>query len=315
MISQEQIRTLVFKAGYAGDYEIHMMPGGGSDRIFYRVQFGNFSLIIMNGTGHGADLRAWTIIGKFLRDIGIAVPQIYYVDYEIPAIVVEDLGKMSPPKIEDYPIIACQLAKLQSDASAHLNLCPLILERPFSYDEFIGEAMYFYNEYLIGIKNVSHRISQHFFSQVGCFAHVLSELPRFFCHRDFQSSNLIIQNGNMRIIDFQSAKYGPLHYDLASLLWDSRVDLDDDVRNNLCHKYIETATSFCLPIEANFVNNLHIAGISRIMQSLGAYSYLANKKGKPEFNNLIPVAESHLLSLIGEFPKLEFLTEYILMER
>jgi aminoglycoside/choline kinase family phosphotransferase len=54
---------------------------------------------------------------------------------------------------------------------------------------------------------------------------VIHEQPRVFVHRDYHSRNLmIVQNTYLGIIDFQGAKWGPLTYDVVSLVRDCYID-------------------------------------------------------------------------------------------
>ena len=54
----------------------------------------------------------------------------------------------------------------------------------------------------------------------------------------FQSRNIMIRNDEPFIIDFQSARIGPLQYDLASLLIDPYVNLSDEIQKTLFEIYL-----------------------------------------------------------------------------
>ena len=53
----------------------------------------------------------------------------------------------------------------------------------------------------------------------------LAAWPRVLVHRDFQSQNILIHDGQAHLIDFQGLRPGLAHYDLASLLYDPYVRL------------------------------------------------------------------------------------------
>ena len=62
------------------------------------------------------------------------------------------------------------------------------------------------------------------------FKSIVEELagePRVLCHRDYHSRNLMLSQGQLYLIDFQDARMGPDTYDLASLLRDAYVDLNE----------------------------------------------------------------------------------------
>ena len=54
----------------------------------------------------------------------------------------------------------------------------------------------------------------------------LAAAPRGFTHRDYQSRNMMVKDGELVVIDFQDALQGPRQYDLVALLRDSYVELD-----------------------------------------------------------------------------------------
>ncbi len=56
----------------------------------------------------------------------------------------------------------------------------------------------------------------------------LAAAPRGFTHRDYQSRNIMVKEGELVVIDFQDALQGPRQYDLVALLRDSYVELDRD---------------------------------------------------------------------------------------
>ena len=66
---------------------------------------------------------------------------------------------------------------------------------------------------------------------------MLGDLPRVLVHRDFQSQNIIVRNGQAHLIDFQGMRPGLAEYDLASLLYDPYVTLSADERTQLLEYY------------------------------------------------------------------------------
>ena len=69
----------------------------------------------------------------------------------------------------------------------------------------------------------------------------LASFPRVLVHRDFQSQNIILRNGQAYLIDFQGMRPGLAEYDLASLLHDPYVRLTEAERAGLLEFYRATA--------------------------------------------------------------------------
>src|ERR1700720_1521690 len=80
----------------------------------------------------------------------------------------------------------------------------------------------------------------------------LARLPRVLVHRDFQSQNIIIQNGQANLIDFQGMRPGLAEYDLASFLYDPYVELADTERAELLTYYREQRGKSGITIDGDF---------------------------------------------------------------
>src|SRR5207248_8752463 len=102
----------------------------------------------------------------------------------------------------------------------------------------------------------------------------LASLPRVLVHRDFQSQNIIIQNGQANLIDFQGMRPGLAEYDLASLLYDPYVDLAETERAELITYYREQQSKSGTTRDSDFDSTLRLCAMQRLMQALGAYGFL-----------------------------------------
>ena len=122
---------------------------------------------------------------------------------------------------------------------------------------------------------------------------VEQEPSDFILHRDFQSRNLMVHEGKIRIIDFQGARLGPLGYDLASLLIDPYVSLPIEFQNDLLSCYLSSLEKY-IPIDfERFCKGYYFLALQRNLQILGAFSFLSQKRKKSFFIRYIkPAAES-----------------------
>lgn len=73
--------------------------------------------------------------------------------------------------------------------------------------------------------------------------------PQVYVHRDYHSRNLmVLPSGNPGILDFQDAVYGPITYDLVSLLRDAYVQWDEEMVLDWVIRYWERAKRLGLPV-------------------------------------------------------------------
>jgi hypothetical protein len=119
-------------------------------------------------------------------------------------------------------------------------------------------------------------------------------------HRDFQSQNIIIRNGEAYLIDFQGMRPGLAEYDLASLLYDPYVDLPEKQRGELTAYYRARQLEHGIAINGEFDLKLRFCAMQRLMQALGAYGFLSLVKGHKHFLQHVPAALKSLQCIVAD---------------
>ena len=142
---------------------------------------------------------------------------------------------------------------------------------------------------------------------------VSQEPMQYLMHRDFQSRNIMVMDGALYSIDFQGARFGPLGYDLASLLNDPYVQLSRDTRLVLLDYYIETIKKLISLDRTAFIKGYYHIALQRNLQILGAFSFLCKVRGKPFFAPYIQPALVELKCTLSGPLKNEYpvLTEFV----
>jgi aminoglycoside/choline kinase family phosphotransferase len=138
----------------------------------------------------------------------------------------------------------------------------------------------------------------------------------YFLHRDFQSRNVMITDGDIRIIDFQGGRLGPLGYDLASLLIDPYVQLPEQVQQDLLEYYAEQLCSYGLD-DLAFLKGYPSLALQRNLQILGAFAFLGFQRQKNFFRQFIQPALLSLHNRLAQpdakdYPHLRQLTDTIM---
>lgn len=125
-------------------------------------------------------------------------------------------------------------------------------------------------------------------------AQVLAQ-PRVLVHRDYHSRNLMVSPTDPRarpgVIDFQDAVWGPVTYDLVSLLRDAYVVWDEELQIDHAIRYWEKARKAALPVPEDFGDfwrDTEWMGLQRHLKVLGIFARLALRDGKRQYLDDIP---------------------------
>jgi len=118
-----------------------------------------------------------------------------------------------------------------------------------------------------------------------------------FLYRDFQSRNVMITDGKPCYIDFQGGYEGPVYYDVASFLWQTRAGYTPVLREELLSEYVAGLQQF-LPMSLTvFRHRLRVFVFFRLLQTLGTYGYRGLFEHKAMFQTPIYKALCSLVNL------------------
>jgi hypothetical protein len=293
---------------------------GGSDRSFYRIRDNDRLFVVMASSSLRYDIKSYIAVDEFLFKHSIGVPEILGYDEERHMVIMEDLGDESlysllkgtapiEEKLNCYKKVLLFLAELQMKTAADLDTCDYLRGRNFSYEAFRWETDYFTECFLRRFCGLQIEKEEELEKEFHLLAARLEGEPRYFMHRDFQSQNIYFKEGQVRIIDFQTATRGLLHYDAASLLKDAYYVLEEIDRVSLLEFYLEILVNEW-GLELNrerFVRTFHCTGLQRNMQALGAFAFLTMDKGKKAFAAHIPNGLFYLTDALKQFPEFPLL--------
>jgi N-acetylmuramate 1-kinase len=150
----------------------------------------------------------------------------------------------------------------------------------------------------------------------------IATAPRVFTHRDYHSRNLMVRSGTSRssvaassalgIIDFQDALLGPRTYDLASLLRDAYIALDEPLIDELIAMYIERSGDRALGTDAaGFRRLFDLTSIQRNLKAAGRFVYIDRVKGNPKFLADIPRVLGYVRRNLEKYPELAPLRRHL----
>ncbi len=317
-----------FLAANLGSKFWEMLPikKGGSDRSFFRVLLLDQSSFIFMHYGTDVEENShWIDINNFLRDLGVCVPRIIAQDIDLHFILLEDLGESDlwSQRNQQWEIrrkyyfqILRQIHKLHT---FDLNRLPagLPLAEGYGVRLYRWEHDYFRKNFVEAVCGLKLRASfiidleQELNELIGRLKNIVPSL----IHRDFQSQNIMLKNGQPALIDFQGMRRGCPFYDLGSLIYDPYVSFTNTERNELILFYFDLLKP-CYSYE-EFIENFREASAQRLMQALGAYGFLGLKKKKTDFLKHIDNGIKNLAqvtSLAKNLPLISDLTDYCIQK-
>src|SRR5690349_541324 len=121
--------------------------------------------------------------------------------------------------------------------------------------------------------------------------------PRVFVHRDYHSRNLMVCEPCPGILDFQDAVYGPITYDLVSLLRDAYIEWDEERVLDWAIVYWEAARKAGLPVAGDFAafyRDFEWMGAQRQLKVIGIFARLCYRDGKEGYLRDQPLVMRYL---------------------
>ena len=297
--------------------QIAPLAKGGSDRTFRRIRFSDApSLIFMHYNPGREENRHYAAIAGFLREFDIAVPRIFHHDPERCFILMEDLGdadlwsfRQSAWSLRrDYYRKALRMIhRLHTFPMENLGQRSSILMQGFGPELYRWERDYFHENLVRGVCGIERGADEAAVleAELSALAERLQQTGSSLVHRDFQSQNILIYQGNPVLIDFQGLRVGSYFYDLGSLLYDPYVLIEEQERLELLRYYYGLQERTCA--WNAFQEAFHEASVQRLMQALGAFGFLGRRHNRKDFLTHIPSGLQRLAEAASHSPRLSAL--------
>lgn len=287
------------------------LPASGSDRRYYRGKSAHRSALAVYHPDHRENQSFVAYTEHFLSK-GLPVPQIYAIALEQGMYLVEDLGDqtllahLQAHRMGDEPSLSTiahyrqaltQLARLQTQGVEGLDI--QAHQQPAAFDEsnMLWDLHYFKYCYLkpSGLA-IEEALLEQDFQQLVADLHTVP--THYFMMRDCQARNIMVQGESIYFIDYQGGKYGPLAYDVASLLYQAKANLPQTVRESLLDDYLTVLESWIDLDRAAFKATFYRFVLLRSLQVLGAYGFKGLFQGKAHFIESIPYALNNVAWLL-----------------
>jgi aminoglycoside/choline kinase family phosphotransferase len=250
---------------------------GASGRTIVRIKTpAHEPFIGIHWTDERPDNDQFVPIAHFLKKSRLRVPAILYENLKRRVALVQDLGDQDLLSLKDRPFAErlpyYRSALTQVDKLFYIKPPKeLELMPPFDEKLYSWEQEYFF-EYLVEDHLGMDAAPLRHHPAFRALAERLGSGARHLVHRDFQSQNLMIHDGEIWMIDFQGLRRGRQEYDLASLIFDPYMDHSAEEREQLLTLWEEIADERPEP------GLFHECAAQRLMQALGAFARILKKR-------------------------------------
>ncbi len=323
-MSENNERMEALRAWLAGclDSESFVLAPASADasfRRYFRVRDGERTHIVMDAPPGKEDCRPFIAVARAFGDAGLNVPEILASDVEHGFLLLSDLGDRQYLQVLDEAS-ADALYGDAIDALLRLQKAGLHDEATLPpYDEalLMKEMDLFRDWYVEGYLGVSldegqAQLLEQAFSMLAASA---LEQPRVWVHRDYHSRNLmVVSEHNPGILDFQDAVYGPLCYDLVSLLRDCYIAWPAARVDAWMRDYFTRASLLGLLEGAGldqFRRWFDWMGMQRHFKAIGIFARLYLRDGKPGYLGDIPRTMNYVLESAARYGEFRGLRDFL----
>lgn len=313
--SLETLKTLASE-NLGGPSDFESIPGGGSERDYYRFSFEQKSIIGATGKNPTENAAFLGFTAHFSAQ-GIPVPEILGASEDQSCYLMQDLGeetlaqalkKMRKNKKSDSAINAVReviswLPRIQVRGGDGLDYSLCSEGQELNGKQFAKDVGRFLDHFL-PVHAPEQIPSPMVMWDFNAFLGQLEEIERtHFCYRDFQARNIMWPSSPDLpsppvFLDYQSGRKGALQYDLASFLFSPDTGLNAKERGEMIELYLENLAGCGVKPEPEvFEKDLYKMVFIRRIQALGAYGELGGKPGGEAYLEKIPAALSTLREL------------------
>ena len=275
----------------------------GSDRSFWRFVYGDERAIAIEyDDAKRPENARYASHARLLAEAGVPVPRVLADVPAQKALALEDIdgdsledraNRRGADLVKLYTPVVKALRTLHEKGTELALAQDAVLEPSFGPELYAWERDLFEN-FCVKERFGYDGLPKDVRAELEAVAAELQRQRPVLVHRDFQSSNVLYRSDaqergpsleNFAFIDFQGMRLGAAAYDLASLLYDPYVPLDEKARASLVRLY---------PVE-----KLAFGAVQRLVQALGAFGRLASV-GQPQFGRHVAPAFQNLLAAADE---------------
>ncbi|MBS1808997.1 MAG: phosphotransferase [Acidobacteria bacterium] len=304
-LSEKRVRN--YAAKYFGAEPetilLEALTPDASTRKYYRISTGDKPaetlIVSLYPTPFNPQSSTYLDVTHLFAEAGLPVPKVVDVAGTEGIITQEDLGDESLAKWMGQADAAQSnamlnkaiefIAQIQAASDLAFSSGSVASTLAFDEDKLGWELNYFFDHFFGSYRhdNLSEDESAAIKADLQSIAAELAARPRVLTHRDYHAMNLMVDhNGELRIIDHQDARMGPVTYDLVPILVERRlVPADESWVEAQQNYFLQARENLGLPrldLE-DFRYEFHLMTVQRQLKAVGTFSYQTGVMGRGEY--------------------------------
>ncbi|MDO8719115.1 MAG: phosphotransferase [Polaromonas sp.] len=286
---------------------VRLASADASFRRYFRVDAAapaaSKSYIIMDAPPAQEDCAPFVQVAALMHEAGLSAPQVLAWDETRGFMLLSDLGSQTMLDVIAPPADVAAIAQPGAghfelymdavDALVRWQLASKPGVLPAYDDALLSRELALFPEWYVG----RHRGFALDGGLMGKLDPIFAQIKasnleslggaRVFVHRDFMPRNLMVSSaGELGVLDFQDAVYGPISYDIASLMRDAFLSWEEDFVLDITVRYWQKARKAGLPVGddfGEFYRAVEWMGLQRHLKVLGIFARLTLRDGKPKY--------------------------------
>jgi aminoglycoside/choline kinase family phosphotransferase len=266
-----------------------------SFRRYFRVDAEQGCRIIMDAPPEKENCRPFVQVAALMHEAGLNAPAVLAWDEAQGFMLLTDLGAKTMMQMIDRERPAANLgwylqavdALIAWQKASRPGVLPPYDEALLRRELELFPEWYLARHRGVAVEGDIRRTLDDSFKLI--IAQNLS-WPGVFVHRDFMPRNLMIpdepQETRLGVLDFQDAVYGPITYDIASLMRDAFLSWDEEFVLDVTIRYWQKARAAGLPVGddfGEFYRGVEWMGLQRHLKVAGIFARLTLRDGKPQY--------------------------------
>lgn len=287
-----------------------VVSGDASFRRYFRIQAAGSSWICVDAPPEHENSEQFIKVAHLLESVN--APKVLASDLSLGFMLLSDLGDdVYLPLLNEETADTLYRAAIDSLVTIQKIDCGNVL--PVYDATLLNAEMELFREWFVG-KHLGYELSSDDNAMLDELFQWLTdsalEQPQVFVHRDYHSRNIMHLEGQAPgIIDFQDAVYGPISYDLLSLLRDCYIQWSPYRVESWLDYYLEK-TDWELEKE-QFIQWFDWMGLQRHIKVAGIFARLNYRDGKSGYLKDLPLTLNYIIEQAQKYPQMTAFSDWM----